>query len=68
MQKGVEFTLVPDRLRGEVAKFDIVGKDGTVLVAKDKRITVKHIRDMEKAGVSKIAVPQDFILGRAIGY
>jgi DNA-directed RNA polymerase subunit beta len=65
--KGVEFTLVPDRLRGEVAKFDIVAKDGTVLVAKDKRITVKHIRDMEKAGVSKIAVPQDFILGRAIG-
>ena len=64
--KGVEFTLVPDRLRGEVAKFDIVAKDGTVLVAKDKRITVKHIREMEKAGVSKIAVPQDFILGRAI--
>jgi len=64
--KGVEFTLVPDRLRGEVAKFDIVAKNGEVLVAKDKRITVKHIREMEKAGVSKIAVPQDFILGRAI--
>ena len=64
--KGVEFTLVPDRLRGEVAKFDIVAKDGEVLVAKDKRITVKHIREMEKAGVSKIAVPQDFILGRAL--
>ncbi|CAN6132594.1 RpoB DNA-directed RNA polymerase, beta subunit/140 kD subunit [Methylophilaceae bacterium] len=64
--KGVEFSLVPDRLRGEVAKFDIVAKNGDVLVAKDKRITVKHIRDMEKAGVNKIAVPQDFILGRAI--
>ena len=64
--KGIEFSLVPDRLRGEVAKFDIVAKNGDVLVAKDKRITVKHIRDMEKAGVNKIAVPQDFILGRAI--
>src|SRR5450830_308709 len=63
---GIEFTIVPERLRGEVAKFDIVAKDGEVLVAKDKRITVKHIRDMEKAGVSKIVVPQDFILGRAI--
>jgi DNA-directed RNA polymerase subunit beta len=49
---GVEFTIVPERLRGEVAKFDIVAKDGSVIVAKDKRITVKHIRDMEKAGVS----------------
>ncbi len=65
-KSGVEFTIVPERLRGEVAKFDIVGKDGTVIVAKDKRITVKHIRDMEKAGVNQIAVPQDFILGRAL--
>ena len=65
-KKGVEFTIVPERLRGEVAKFDIAAKDGSVIVAKDKRITVKHIRDMEKAGVSQIAVPQDFILGRAL--
>ena len=65
-KKGVEFEVVPERLRGEVAKFDIVSRDGTVIVARDKRITVKHIRDMEKAGVNKIAVPHDFILGRAI--
>jgi DNA-directed RNA polymerase subunit beta len=64
--KGVEFTLVADRLRGEVAKFDIADAKGNVLVAKDKRITVKHIRDIEKAGVTKISVPTDFILGRAI--
>ena len=62
----VEFTIVPERLRGEVAKFDIVAKDGTIIVAKDKRITVKHIRDMEKAGVNKVSVPQEFILGRAL--
>ncbi|MFM1956423.1 MAG: DNA-directed polymerase beta chain (Transcriptase beta chain) polymerase beta subunit, partial [Pseudomonadota bacterium] len=64
--KAVQFELMPERLRGEVAKFDIVSKDGTVIVAKDKRITVKHIRDMEKAGISKIAVPEEFILGRTI--
>src|SRR5690606_25078257 len=55
-----------ERLRGEVAKFDILGKDGEVIVAKDKRITVKHIRDMEKAGISKIAVPEEFLLGRTL--
>jgi DNA-directed RNA polymerase subunit beta len=65
-EKGVQFELVPERLRGEVAKFDIVGKDGSVVVAKDKRITVKHIRDMEKAGISKIAVPEEFLLGRTL--
>ncbi len=65
-KNGVEFAIVPERLRGEIAKFDIVAKDGEVIVPKDKRITVKHIRDMEKAGVDRISVPQDFILGRAI--
>ena len=65
-EKGVQFELVPERLRGEVAKFDIVGKDGSVVVAKDKRITVKHIRDMEKAGINKIAVPEEFLLGRTL--
>jgi DNA-directed RNA polymerase subunit beta len=64
--KTVQFELVPERLRGEVAKFDILDKDGKVIVAKDKRITVKHIRDMEKAGISKIAVPDEFMLGRSI--
>ncbi len=65
-KKGVQFELVPERLRGEVAKFDIADKDGNVLVAKDKRITVKHIRDMEKAGVNKITVPDEFFYGRTI--
>jgi DNA-directed RNA polymerase subunit beta len=65
-KKGVQMELVPERLRGEVAKFDIVDKAGNVVVAKDKRVTIKHIRDMEKAGISKIAVPDDFLLGRTI--
>ena len=64
--KGVEFTLVPERLRGEVAKFDIADKNGNIIVAKDKRITVKHIREIEKAGVNKIVVPTEFVLGRVI--
>ena len=64
--KGIEFTLVPDRLRGEMSKFDITDKNGEVVVAKDKRITVKHIREIEKAGIEKITVPMDFILGRAV--
>jgi len=64
--KGLEFELVADRLRGEMAKFDIADKDGNVLVAKDKRVTVKHIRDIEKAGIKTMAVPTDFIMGRAV--
>jgi DNA-directed RNA polymerase subunit beta len=65
-KKAVQFELVPERLRGEVAKFDILDKDGNVIVGKDKRITVKHIRDMEKAGISKITVPDEFLIGRTL--
>ena len=65
-KKGIQFELVPERLRGEVARFDFVDKNGNVVVPKDKRITAKHIRELAEAGVKKIAVPEDFIVGRAV--
>src|SRR3954451_9537045 len=65
---GVEFEIVPERLRGEVARFDINERSGKTIVAKDKRITVKHIRDMEAAGLKKISAPDDFILGRTLAH
>ncbi len=65
---NVLFEVVPERLRGEVARFDINDKQGKTIVAKDKRITVKHIRDMESAGVKKIDAPDEFILGRTLAH
>ena len=65
-KKTTQFELVPDRLRGEIARFDIVDKKGEVIVPKDKRITVKHIRLMQEAGLSKIAVPEEFLMGRVL--
>ncbi|MBS3935183.1 MAG: DNA-directed RNA polymerase subunit beta [Sulfuritalea sp.] len=65
-RKGVQFDVVPERLRGEVAKFEIFDKSGKVLVPKDKRITAKHIREMAEAGIKKIAVPEEFLVGRVI--
>ena len=65
-KKGIEFELKPERLKGEVARFDIVAKDGTVIVAKDKRITARHIRDLEAAGIKKLTVDSDFLLGRVL--
>jgi DNA-directed RNA polymerase subunit beta len=63
---GIEFDLVPERLKGEIARFDIATKEGKVLVAKDKRITAKHIRDMEAAKMKRLSVGEDFLLGRVI--
>ena len=64
-EKTVQFELVPERLRGETARVDIVAK-GKVIVAKDKRITAKHVRDIEAAGLKKLAVGDDFVVGRVL--
>jgi len=66
--EGIQFELVPERLRGELARFDFVDANGNVIVAKDKRITVKHIRDMEAGGMKRITVPDEFLLGRTLAH
>ncbi len=65
-EDGIFWELVPDRLRGEVAKFDIVTDEGKVLVQKDKRITAKTIRDINTAGMTHVQVPLDYMYGRVL--
>ena len=64
--KKIEFELVPSRLRGEVAKFDIKDKKGNLIIAKDKRITVKHIREMEKSKVKSVVIDAEFLEGKKL--
>src|SRR5699024_628991 len=62
---NVEMELVPERLRGETATFDIKAGD-TVVVEEGKRITVRHIRKLEEAGVNTLVVPDDYLLGKVL--
>ena len=62
----IEFALVPERLRGEVARFDFNDPSGALIIAKDKRITAKHIRELDAAGIKQVAVPDDFLIGRVV--
>ncbi len=64
---SVQMELVPERLRGDVSRFDIMAK-GKVIVPRDKRITVKHIREMEQAGLKRIEVPEEFVAGHALAH
>ena len=66
MAQGAQMEVVAERLKGEQARFDIVDKAGEVVVPKDKRINAKHIRDIEKAGLKRISVPDDYLLGRVV--
>ncbi|GAA4343270.1 DNA-directed RNA polymerase subunit beta [Pigmentiphaga soli] len=64
--EGALMEFVPDRWKGEVARFDINDKSGNVIVAKDKRVNARNIRDLVNAGTERISVPEDFLLGRAL--
>jgi DNA-directed RNA polymerase subunit beta len=65
-KKGIQFEVVADRLRGDVARFDILNKAGKVIVAKDKRITVRHIREMQADDIKKLGVSEEFLIGRVL--
>ncbi|CAH0542847.1 DNA-directed RNA polymerase subunit beta [Vibrio marisflavi] len=55
--------LVPDRLRGETASFDIEA-NGKTYVETGRRVTARHIRQLEKDGVEHIEVPVEYIVGK----
>ncbi len=63
---GAQMNFVAERLKGEVARFDITDKAGNVVIAKDKRINAKNIRDLEAAKTTIINVPDDYLIGRVV--
>lgn len=63
---GAEMEFVAERLRGEVARFDVVDKSGKSLVTKDKRINAKQVREIEAAGIKHMSVPEEYLLGRVL--
>jgi DNA-directed RNA polymerase subunit beta len=58
-------TLIPERLRGDVAAYDIkAGKK--VVVEQGRRITARHIRELEKANITELEIPGDYLYGRSL--
>ena len=65
--EGGEFKLklIPERLRGETAMFDILAND-TVVVEEGRRITARHIRQLEKAKIEWLVVPKEYLVGKVL--
>jgi len=64
---GVSFDLIPERLRGETVAFDIkAGKE--VIVESGRRVTMRHIKQLEKAKVKKLEAPVEYLLGKALAH
>jgi len=70
ISKGKEPTislqLIPARLRGEVLSFPVKDKKGKVIVEEGRRITSRHIRQMETAKLNVLKVSDDFLVGNSL--
>jgi len=64
---GIALELVPERLRGETATFDIQIKGKTV-VEEGRRITARHIREFESANVKELDVPVTYVYGKILAH
>ena len=65
--EGVQLELVPERLRGETLDFDLADGD-KVIVEAGKRITARHVKQLENAGVAALAVPDSYIVGHILSH
>ncbi|MBB5209805.1 DNA-directed RNA polymerase subunit beta [Chiayiivirga flava] len=67
LKEGVELELVAERLRGETLNFDLV-VGGKVIVEAGKRITARHVKQLEQAKIKTLEVPDEYLLGRILAH
>jgi DNA-directed RNA polymerase subunit beta len=63
----IKLALVPSRLRGETASFEIRVGD-KVIVEEGRRITARHVRQLEEAGVKSLPVPTEYLVGKLLAH
>jgi DNA-directed RNA polymerase subunit beta len=59
--------IIPSRLRGETLPVDITIKN-KVLVEANKRITARHVRELESQNVKKLELSREFIFGKVLAH
>ncbi|MBU0744906.1 MAG: DNA-directed RNA polymerase subunit beta [Gammaproteobacteria bacterium] len=64
--EDIIFTLDPERLRGELAAIDIKDKSGNVIVEQGRRVSQRHVSQMQKAGIKILHVPLEYLLDKVI--
>ena len=64
-KNSIDLMLVPERLKGETATFDIEAK-GEVIVPQGRRITALHVKKLKASGIKQLPVPEEFLIGKIL--
>ncbi|MDH5633168.1 MAG: DNA-directed RNA polymerase subunit beta [Gammaproteobacteria bacterium] len=67
-KKEIKVDLVAERLRGQQFEFDISTGKGEVVVEAGRRVTARHIRELDKSRLKTLAVPPSFVVGRSLAH
>ncbi len=62
---GISIELIPSRLRGQTLPVDLKIRSKVVVEA-NKRITARHVRELEQAKMSSLKVEDDFLIGKVL--
>ncbi|WP_116808935.1 DNA-directed RNA polymerase subunit beta [Steroidobacter cummioxidans] len=66
-KEKIEFDLIPARLRGETASFTIkIGDE--VIVEEGRRVTARHVRQLEQKNISRLEVPKEYLIGKILAH
>ena len=63
---GITVDLVADRMRGDIATFDIKDREGNLIVESGRRISARHVRQLEESGIRRLEVPDEYLNERVI--
>ncbi len=66
-KEEIKLDLIPERLRGETAAFDIKIR-GKTIVEEGRRITARHIRELEKAEINSLIVTPQYLVGKILAH
>ena len=64
-KEGINIELIPSRLRGQTLPVDLKIKS-KVIVEANKRITARHVRELEQAKMTALKFEDDYLIGKVL--
>ncbi|MFA9459633.1 DNA-directed RNA polymerase subunit beta [Thiohalorhabdus methylotrophus] len=66
---GIRMTLVPERLQGMKAPFEVEDPEGgEPLVAIGQKVTRRRVNQLKEAGIQSVEVPEGILLGKVLAH
>jgi DNA-directed RNA polymerase subunit beta len=66
VKNEIRLDLIPARLRGMQLDFDVKTPKGEVIIEAARRISGRHVRELEKAKLKQLTVEPSFLIGRSL--